>query len=128
MKNKYLIAAIIAAATLTGCARTAPVQNIDQSVSGHYSDNQMRQAIIEAGIARKWVMTPVAPGVVNGRLAERGHAANIRIDYTPSQYHIRYVSSENLMADDNHIHRNYNRWINNLNQDIQLRLSAQQLK
>jgi hypothetical protein len=73
-------------------------------------------------------MTPVAPGVINGRLAQRGHVANIRVDYTPSRYSIHYVSSENLLAADNEIHRNYNNWVTALNQDIQVRLSAQQLK
>lgn len=128
MKNRYLIAVIVAVASLAGCARTAPINNIDQPVIGHYSDNQMRQAIVEAGITRHWVMTPVAPGVINGRLAQRGHVANIRVDYTPSRYSIYYVSSENLLAADNEIHRNYNNWVTALNQDIQVRLSAQQLK
>ncbi|MEN4768130.1 lipoprotein [Duffyella gerundensis] len=128
MKNRYLIAVIVAVASLAGCARTAPINNIDQPVIGHYSDNQMRQAIVEAGITRHWVMTPVAPGVINGRLAQRGHVANIRVDYTPSRYSIHYVSSENLLAADNEIHRNYNNWVTALNQDIQVRLSAQQLK
>jgi len=128
VKNRYLIAVIVAVASLAGCARTAPINNIDQPVIGHYSDNQMRQAIVEAGITRHWVMTPVAPGVINGRLVQRGHVANIRVDYTPSRYSIHYVSSENLLAADNEIHRNYNNWVTALNQDIQVRLSAQQLK
>jgi len=32
------------------------------------------------------------------------------------------------MASGGMIHRNYNRWVNNLDEDIQLRLSAQALK
>jgi len=125
MMNKTLIVAMIVAATLlTGCARTAPIHNVNQTLSQRYSDNQMKTAIIEAGIGRKWIMTPVSPGVINARLAQRGFVANVRISYTPQSYRIDYLSSENLKAEAGQIHNNYNRWITNLDQDIQLRLSA----
>ena len=112
------------AALLTGCARTAPIHNVNQTLTQRYTDNQMKLAIIEAGINRKWVMTPVSPGVITGRLAQRDFVANIRITYTSQNYRIDYVSSENLKAGEGEIHNNYNRWITNLDQDIQLRLSA----
>ncbi|WP_336748085.1 hypothetical protein [Pantoea vagans] len=124
MNKKTIFTVVIVAALLTGCARTAPIHNVNQSLSQRYSDNQMKMAIIEAGIGRKWVMTPVSPGVINGRLAQRDFVANIRISYTSQNYRIDYVSSENLKAGQGEIHNNYNRWIANLDQDIQLRLSA----
>ncbi|GME33137.1 MULTISPECIES: hypothetical protein [unclassified Pantoea] len=124
MNKKTIFTLVIVAALLTGCARTAPIHNVNQSLSQRYSDNQMKMAIIEAGIGRKWVMTPVSPGVINGRLAQRDFVANIRISYSSQNYRIDYVSSENLKAGQGEIHNNYNRWIANLDQDIQLRLSA----
>jgi len=124
MNKKTIFTLVIVAALLAGCARTAPIHNVNQSLSQRYSDNQMKMAIIEAGIGRKWVMTPVSPGVINGRLAQRDFVANIRISYTSQNYRIDYVSSENLKAGQGEIHNNYNRWIANLDQDIQLRLSA----
>lgn len=128
MSKHPLIVMTIAAILLTGCARTAPVHNVNQSLTQHYSDSQMKTAIIEAGLGRKWVMTSVAPGVITGRYAQRNFVANIRVTYTPQSYAIQYVSSENLKAQDGKIHANYNRWVNNLDQDIQLRLAAQALK
>lgn len=124
MNKKTIFTLAVVAALLTGCARTAPIHNVNQSLTQRYSDNQMKKAIIEAGIGRKWVMTPVSPGVITGRLAQRGFAATIRITYTSQNYRIDYVSSENLKAGQGQIHSNYNRWIANLDQDIQLRLSA----
>ncbi|MER5027768.1 hypothetical protein [Pantoea anthophila] len=124
MNKKTIFTLAVVAALLTGCARTAPIHNVNQSLTQRYSDNQMKTAIIEAGIGRKWVMTPVSPGVITGRLAQRGFAATIRITYTSQNYLIDYVSSENLKAGQGQIHSNYNRWIANLDQDIQLRLSA----
>ncbi|WP_239952498.1 hypothetical protein [Pantoea sp. Z09] len=128
MTKRSLIVMTIAATLLTGCARTAPVHNVDQSLNQRYSDSEMKTAIIEAGLGRKWIMTPVAPGVINGRYAQREFVANIRVTYTAQSYSIQYVSSQNLKASNGKIHANYNRWVNNLDQDIQLRLAAQALK
>lgn len=124
MNKKNIFTLAVVAALLTGCARTAPIHNVNQPLTQRYTDNQMKLAIIEAGISRKWVMTPVSPGVINGRLAQRDFVANIRITYTSQNYRIDYVSSDNLKAEGGEIHNNYNRWIANLDQDIQLRLSA----
>lgn len=124
MNKKTIFTLAVVAALLTGCARTAPIHNVNQTLTQRYTDNQMKLAIIEAGISRKWVMTPVSPGVINGRLAQRDFVANIRITYTSQNYRIDYVSSDNLKAEGGEIHNNYNRWIANLDQDIQLRLSA----
>lgn len=124
MNKKTIFMLAVVAALLTGCARTAPIHNVNQTLTQRYTDNQMKLAIIEAGINRKWVMTPVSPGVINGRLAQRDFVANIRITYTSQNYRIDYVSSDNLKAEGGEIHNNYNRWIANLDQDIQLRLSA----
>ncbi|MEG3112881.1 hypothetical protein SC127_19325 [Pantoea sp. T14] len=128
MKLNTILMLALTATLLTGCAGTAPIHNVNQSLSQRYTDNQMKVAIIEAGIGRKWVMTPVAPGILNGRLSQRGFTANIRVTYTDQSYIIQYVSSENLKAENGKIHGNYNRWINNLDQDIQLRLAAQSIK
>ncbi|MCZ4058749.1 hypothetical protein O3W44_06120 [Pantoea sp. LMR881] len=128
MNNKAMVALAFTAMLLTGCARTAPVHNVNQSLSQRYTSDQMKVAILEAGIGRKWVMTPVEPGVINGRLAQRGFIANIRVSYTTQSYSIQYLSSENLKAEGGKIHSNYNRWIANLDQDIQLRLAAQSIK
>ena len=69
MKLNTILMLALTATLLTGCAGTAPIHNVNQSLSQRYTDNQMKVAIIEAGIGRKWVMTPVAPGILNGRLS-----------------------------------------------------------
>ena len=42
-----------------------------------------------------------------------------KIPYNNNYYSIIYLNSVNLKASDGKIHRNYNRWVNNLNVDIQ---------
>lgn len=57
------------------------------------------------------------------RQQSRDHVAEVRITYTASSYDIKYDSSFNLQASGGKIHKNYNRWVRNLDKDIQLNLS-----
>lgn len=128
MKKTALIASLLCALALTGCARTAPVLNVTKPITASYDSNQVKNAILEAGLAREWVMTPVAPGIIKGHLEQRGHSADIQVNYSTTSYSINYIGSQNLSAGGGKIHRNYNRWVNNLDHDIQLRLASQQIK
>jgi hypothetical protein len=121
---KPLLMAFVCALALSGCSsRTAHIVNVDTPLTVHYSADHVKQAILQAGLARQWVMTPVQPGVINGTLKVRDHQVNIQITYSPAIYSIHYVSSNNLLADNKgNIHRNYNHWIANLNKEIQIRL------
>lgn len=114
--------------TLAGCARTAPVANVSNPITVQVTSDQVKKAILQAGLERDWIMTPASPGVINGRINQRGHIADIRINYTQNSYTINYVSSQNLMASEGKIHHNYNRWVNNLDREIQLKLAAANIK
>ncbi|XBS70894.1 hypothetical protein ABK905_07445 [Acerihabitans sp. KWT182] len=126
--EKTTIAALFCVFALTGCARTEPVLNISEPISGHLSADEVRIAILQAGIEREWVMTPAAPGIINGHLSQREHRVDIRISYSPTGYSINYVDSRNLKAKDGLIHRSYNRWIHNLDHDIQLKLATKRIE
>lgn len=121
---KYLAAAAIIG-ILGGCAsRTAPIETVQNSVSAGHTDAQVRTAILKAGMSRQWIMSDFGPGVIKGRLQSRDHTAEIRVQYSANGYIIKYDSSTNLMASGGQIHRNYNRWVHNLDKDIQLNLST----
>ncbi|KIQ50633.1 lipoprotein, partial [Citrobacter rodentium] len=64
------------------------------------------------------------PGVIRARQQSRDHVAEVRITYSATRYDIQYESSLNLLASGGKIHKNYNRWVRNLDKDIQLNLSA----
>jgi hypothetical protein len=53
----------------------------------------------------------------------RINSAEVRIPYTATSYSINYESSLNLKASNGKIHKNYNRWVHNLDHDIQLNLA-----
>lgn len=122
------LAIIAVAATLAGCARTAPVEQIQTTVSAGHSADQVKQAILRAGVQRQWIMTEPAPGVIKARQQVRDHIAEVRIPYSANGYAIHYDSSFNLMASGGKIHKNYNRWVHNLDKDIQANLAADAIR
>ena len=108
---------------LSACARTAPVQQISTTVSVGHTQEQVKNAILKAGAQRKWIMTQVSPGVIKARYQTRNHVAEVRITYTATYYNIKYDSSLNLQASDGKIHKNYNRWVRNLDNDTPVNFS-----
>lgn len=119
----WMIAATVVGA-LAGCARTAPIEQVNAIVSAGHTEAQVKDAIIKAGAQRQWIMSDAGPGVIKGKLQNRDHVADIKINYSATSYSIVYVSSINLMASNGKIHRNYNRWVHNLDKDIQVTLAA----
>lgn len=119
----WMIAATVVGA-LAGCARTAPIEQVNAIVSAGHTEAQVKDAIIKAGAQRQWIMSDAGPGVIKGKLQNRDHVVDIKINYSATSYSIVYVSSINLMAANGKIHRNYNRWVHNLDKDIQVTLAA----
>ena len=116
-------AAVAVIFALAGCARTAPIAQIHATVSSGHSAEQVKIAILKAGQKRDWIMSEAGPGMIKGRLQARDHAVEVRIPYSATGYSINYDSSKNLKASNGKIHKSYNRWVHNLDHDIQLNLS-----
>jgi predicted lipoprotein len=125
MIRSVLVAAAVL--SLSGCTFTSkPLMNFDQSAvePGHTAE-QVEQAVIESLKSRGWQVQERTPGRILAKLEKRGkHSATIAVTYSATNYSIAYVDSENLNYDaaTGDIHRNYNRWVNNLNADIQSRI------
>ncbi|EOD80581.1 hypothetical protein D515_00535 [Grimontia indica] len=122
--KKYLVLLAMGFA-LVGCNRVQPIKEVvDAPVAFNIPAASVKQAIIESGIDRGWIMTETTPGVIRGELFVRSHRAVIDIPYNDKSYSINYVESENLMESGGKIHRNYNRWVNNLDVDIRKKLAV----
>ena len=122
MSFKRILVAVCVVLLLAGCT-TRPIMNVtDQPVvtaaGKALTADQVRNAILAAGTNLGWVMTPVSPGLVSGRLMLRDHVAVVDIRYSATTYSITYKDSTNLNYRDGQIHRNYNSWIENLDRDI----------
>jgi hypothetical protein len=128
MKKRNVAAFImtIAVISLVSCT-TAPFQPV---VEGRDMEKPVDLAKLRSAIR-------IALGIFNWRVMSETNSefvaefskgsndevqATIKVDYSDSGYKIEYVDSKGLHADLEHmtIHRNYVRWVNNLDKQIYL--------
>lgn len=120
--SSLLRATLVALALLTtaGCTNK-PVLNTqhDLPANPQVNEEKMKQTIIAALNKRQWVVQRLSPQLVQAEITVRGQFyAAIDIRYTRNSYAITYRDSRDLGYKDGKIHRNYNRWVNNLDSDI----------
>jgi hypothetical protein len=97
-----------------------PIENIEGSrIPAGLTDEQIQAAMVTGGKIRGWIVKPVDSGHMEATLFVRSHMAKVDIRYDANTYSITYKDSENLGYENGKIHRNYNKWIANLNMDIQ---------
>jgi hypothetical protein len=100
-----------------GCNRSVPIQNTSSLVPNYenITREQVRDAIVRGGMKAGWHMREDGPDKLLATYVSRGkHTAVVSIPYDEKSYQLNYASSVNLRAEDGAIHRNYNRWLNNL--------------
>jgi hypothetical protein len=122
MIKKTLYSALLVAVlfSLVSCSTIRNTLDISaQPVPKHLTMNQIKKCIQTAGAEKKWHMTEIKPGLIQGTIILRNHSAVIEIPYSEKSYSINYVSSVNLGYKNGKIHRNYNKWITLLNDSIQ---------
>ena len=124
LMRALLVAGVLALAA--GCT-SRPVTNVMAEpvvmTPGRTATNDaVRDAIMRAGAGLGWTMRPTAPGVINGTISLRGNSAVVDVEYNPKSYNIVYRSSTGLESGNGQIHKNYNGWIENLNNAIRREL------
>lgn len=117
-RRSLLVVALLAGTALAGCARTAPVQDGGGEFLGRATLAQRADQIRAAGAILGWRIESEGPGLLRGTLLLRTHQAVVQIPYDTQRFAIRYVSSTNLNFADGMIHRNYNSWVQNLQNTI----------
>jgi hypothetical protein len=130
MKNysvKIFLMVVLGLAIIS--CRVAPVYNVEDAAIVSTSGNdltmdQVKTAIMQAGTALGWTMKPVSDGHIVGTLFVRRHMAKVDINYSTKSYSISYKDSQELQYDGNQIHSNYNGWVQNLQRNIDGRLTA----
>jgi hypothetical protein len=103
--------------------KDAPVQTASGKA---LTVEQVQKAILDAGIKQTWIMTVVKPGEILGEYNVQSHTIHVTIPYTSKNYSILYKDSSNLRYDPEKrtIHVNYAKWIQRLDNEIKMRLSA----
>ena len=134
MRN-LIIAAIIASFSIplfvstdadAAFGRRKPVYNVDQASFATSSGTQptleqIGGAIKKATKNRGWNISPISDVAMKAEILVRSrHQAIVEITYTTSTFSIQYVDSRSLMyeTEDGKIHRNYNKWVILLEQEI----------
>lgn len=99
-----------------------PVINVSQ-VNPRISTAQIKQIIMQCCAARGWRVMESSPTNVVATIAHNRESATVNIVYSKESIEIQYKSSNNLRYDGANIHRGYNRWVRNLEVDIQNKIA-----
>lgn len=123
-----LILTAILSLSLLGACTSKPVHDLDEQLvpvattGSQLSLESVERSILDASRKRGWVARVVEPGLIEAQISVRSHGANVLIPYSQHSYSIHYKNSENLDYDEGSIHRNYNKWVNNLSKSIRQEL------
>ena len=120
--HRWLMA-LLATASLTLALPAHALQPIidleDQPIPDGLSMSQIKTAIKRGAAVRKWIPKEAGNNAFDITLFNRGFVVKVKLTYTQNSYSITYVSSQGLKAQNGQIHRKYNGWVSNLNNDIQ---------
>lgn len=135
MKYKHLaLSVVIGAVALTGCTIKPMLihEPTPFMIKAPVSQQSLETAIVKAALSKDWQVVNKAPGKITltypGINTPRYKVINtvVRVEYDTKTYRIVHVSERGLEKaacvgepETQCIHRNYNRWIANLDLQIQ---------
>ena len=122
MIRSFVTVTLVLAATVAE-ARTKIVDLEGIRIPPGLSLEQVEEAIVSGSADRGWTPKVIKAGHVEAHLYIRTHTAVVDIVFNTSAYSITYKESSNLDYKNHKIHRNYNRWVANLNQALQRSLA-----
>ncbi len=117
--NRAVVCAVLILTATVANARKEIVNIENAPVPEGLSLAQVQNAITTAAVDRKWVPKVLASGRLEATLPIRSHVAVVDIKFDESTYSITYKESTNLDYKAGKIHRNYNRWVANLDLALQ---------
>lgn len=130
MRRKFLhaISVLFAAALFMAGCGGALIQNVDNSnyLAKKTSMAKMERAIKQGGLNRGWKSKKVKEGHMVLEILVRGrHFVAVDVFYSGTGYKIQYKNSREMdyNAQKGTIHGNYNKWVRNLEHDINYELS-----
>jgi hypothetical protein len=119
--------AILASAIVivaAGCAGRQPL-NVSSVIVAkpNVTADEVGKAIMRAGLNANWRVVEQGPGQLLGLRVMGPHTASINISYTAKEYQIS-VKESSMMSPDGTVHRNLNRWLQELDQQIKSQMLA----
>lgn len=123
---KFGVATILGALLFVGCT-SAVVYNVEKDqIETSASTDKIYKAIRRAGQSKGWQVSQVKPGLAQAKINLRNHMALVEIPYSSDDFSIVYKDSMNLNYDSEKgtIHKNYNGWVKNLENQIRFEISV----
>jgi hypothetical protein len=121
--KKYLSSLAVVGILLTGCGAGTVYNVSTPSIQQSVSKEQMKKAILAAAQRFNWVILKMSNNKIIAEYRRNKIMAKISITYSAHSYEINYIDSKNLKYDGSHIHKAYNKWIHNLEKEINTNLS-----
>ncbi|OUR75883.1 hypothetical protein A9Q83_16030 [Alphaproteobacteria bacterium 46_93_T64] len=126
LQKKSLKTVVILAATLALAACVSkPIYNVESrsfTSEAKLPIATIQQKIKLIGADRGWTFQDVTPGHMIGSVGTAKHNAKVDLNYTETTFSIKYLSSYQLKANGATIHHRYNRWVENLERDLVIKL------
>jgi hypothetical protein len=114
--------ALVMSGSVVAC-RTAPIREVIDAPlprgQGASTTADVDEAIWRAGRKAGWKIERMRPGVLRGTWRFKRHLAVVSITHDDRRFNIRYEDSQNLLYSGEEIHRNYNKLVDRLVQQIQ---------
>jgi hypothetical protein len=120
---KRIAIAALAGLCLGACTSTRVMNVPDSPIGVDVPDQDIPRRIERALYATGWQVSARHPGEIDAFIVVRGRRAEISIGYDDDSYNIKYRDSRKLDYSHGWIHRNYNRWIANLDAEIHRQLA-----
>lgn len=129
MKTAFVkFLAIVPLLLALGCTSNPLKEPAPVQVPEGLTQEQVSDTVKATLVGRGWAINRERPGTINSTLYIREHTATIDAIYDPEQVEFKYVDSSNLdyseTGSGRKIHRNYNSWIDNLVNDLRVKLSG----
>ena len=129
-RRALIIILLIGTVAIAGCVRTQPIYNVSGARLATAPGipprtvDEVAKAIWMAGKKLGWQIDEVRPGELTGTLKLRSHVAVMSIVHDQSTFSIKFKNGTNLLYESDRIHRNYNKWIQKLERQIQAEIAA----
>ena len=121
-KKVWLVLLTVSLFIFTGCGK-AVYEVRNENVPVKLTEKQMGNAISNAAERRGWIVKKVSKNVINATYFRGKYMAKVAIKYSKSTYSINYLDSKNLNYDGQKIHGTYNKWVLNLENTIDRKLT-----
>jgi hypothetical protein len=130
-----IITSLLTLLFLSACSTQQPIHNISTSPIPLRTNGSMltveevKKAIFAAANFKGWTPTSIDDDTVGAEITVRNrHSATVDINYSDRNYNITLKSSVGLDERTGMIHRNYNKWVMLLDQQIQTELLEEATK